>query len=147
MVCWGGVEIVFMSRFVVKYSFVCFLVDVRKLMNDGKTTEVMEIMDHHGEELVKMRTSGGATLLMEAAWYDSERCGIKMFEMGADVHAANADGRNVLHWASQNGSNRMVVWLLQRQADPLKKDNYGDNSIDGAKSQQKHETVEILLQQ
>ena len=43
----------------------------QKMMRGGKFTEVLELMDHHGEEVAKMRDEDDETILHEAAIYDN----------------------------------------------------------------------------
>jgi len=63
---------------------------------------------------------------------------------GADINAADYDGRSPLHLAAAEGREMAVAYLLARGADPLAKDRWGMTPADDAKSHN-HPAIETRL--
>lgn len=70
----------------------------------------------------------GATALMHAALYASERCMNVLVEKGADVNAATNGGSTALMWAT--GEPGKIRFLLARGADRHAKNNMGMTALD-----------------
>jgi ankyrin repeat protein len=72
----------------------------------------------------------GATALMHAALYASERCMKVLVDKGADVNAATSGGSTALMWAA--GEPSKIRFLLARGADRHAKNNMGMTALDVA---------------
>ena len=70
-------------------------------------------------------------------------------ELGIDVNVRDADGFAALHNAAARGDNEMVLYLLERGADPLALSRRGHTTVDMANSPEQRtqpypETIALL---
>jgi ankyrin repeat protein len=64
------------------------------------------------------------------AWLPAVRYLVE--ELGADVNARDADGFSPLHWAASRGDNEVVLYLVERGADPTFVSRRGHTTADMA---------------
>ena len=69
----------------------------------------------------------------------------KLLREGHFVNRTTYLDQTPLHLAALAGQNEMVLWLLEREADPAMKDQFGETPADNAREQGNLDTEKIIL--
>jgi ankyrin repeat protein len=116
--------------------------------NKSKTLAGLLSKDNVNSRIQNIEEDEG-TLLMIAAELGNTDCVSVLLDAGADVHATDLDGDNVLCWALDNENRTaadIVSLLIQAGTQPLHENNAGDSALDRAKENEVDEKVIELLQ-
>jgi len=68
----------------------------------------------------------------------------RLLRDGADVNDTTVGNQTALHVAAAEGQDKMVLWLLAHEADPLAEDDNGETPADFADSQGKKGTARLV---
>ncbi len=87
---------------------------------------------------------GGMTPLHAATMHRASRAVTCLLELGADVHAVDAEGMTPLHCAVLAEDAALVRVLLQHGADPSRLDNEGRDAASYARSEEVESALRVL---
>ena len=106
--------------------------------------EVTRLFLDGGGGDVRSRTSGGGTLLHQAAQQDSKQLIGELIAKGADVNATNPQGQTPLHVAAMHNAASAIDALVIRGANLQAKDANGRTPLEQAIASN-HETAILAL--
>ena len=70
----------------------------------------------------------------------------RLLELGFGVDTAGPDGRTALHEAALRGDREMVSWLVERGADPTRRDRSFDATPAGWAAHAGHADLAVWLE-
>ena len=96
----------------------------------GEDITAVKFLLDHGAKPDSLRSPKGRTCLMvAAAYYGGVTMCRLLVDHGADVNATAQDGTTPLMLAAQNLKSDLVAYLLEKGADPKRKDAKGRNAF------------------
>ncbi|QDV09150.1 Ankyrin repeats (3 copies) [Planctomycetes bacterium Poly30] len=98
----------------------------RKLVNQEQALSMGDALIDSGVDIHEVYARSGDTFLIAAASLGAESLGVRLVELGADVHARGLFGATALHWSALMGQPKLANALLRAGAPTDVTDrNYG----------------------
>lgn len=103
------------------------------IATQAKNTKVVDFLLQRGAKVEPKRTGGSAgtwfSALMMAAKTGEIHLMERMLAAGADLHAVDSSGENVVSWVARSGNVGALNWLMARGAFPHQKTPHGTNPL------------------
>ena len=90
---------------------------LQQAITDGDNEEIMKIINKHGKNVLDLQDPTGMPLLLRAIFEDQFECFQLMVNEGADLLAADQQGRNALHVAASLEDTDAIELLLQHKPE------------------------------
>lgn len=100
----------------------------RKLCTQEQALALADALIGAGADIHQSYAKSGDTFLISAASLGAEDIGLRLVELGADVHAQGLFGATALHWSAFMGLPRLVKALVKAGAPTDLKDRENDTT-------------------
>jgi ankyrin repeat protein len=118
------------NKNVVPPLHYCCDVVFRKLATQEQAASMADALIEAGADIHESYAKSGDTFLISAASLGAELIGLRLVELGADVHAQGLFGATALHWSAFMGLPRLVAALVEAGAPTdLPDKNYGSTPL------------------